>query len=66
VDNINFYTPGQAMDALNISYPTLIRRVKANKIPYIRIGRSLRFPRSYFEQLEREAMESTGRVQADD
>ena len=63
MDNINFLTPAQAMDALNISYPTLIRRVKANAIPCVRIGKALRFPRSYFEALEREAMESAGRVQ---
>lgn len=66
MDNINFLTPAQTMDALNISYPTLIRRVKNNSIPYIRIGKALRFPRSYFEQLEREAMKSTGRARIDD
>lgn len=66
VDSMNFYTPGQVMDLLNISYPTLIRRVKANKIPHVRIGKSLRFPRAYFETLTREAMESAGRVQNDD
>lgn len=60
MDSINFLTPGQVMDLLNISYPTLIRRVKANKIPHVRIGKSLRFPRAYFETLTREAIGVTG------
>lgn len=53
------------MEILGISYPTLIRRVKSNSIPFVRVGKLVRFPRSYFEALEREAMESVKRTQPD-
>lgn len=53
-----FLSPLQVIQALGISYPTLLRRVKNIQIPYVKIGRSLRFPSSYFEDLEKIALEN--------
>ncbi len=49
-------TPMDAMHLLGISYSTLLRKVGKKEIPCIRIGKSLRFPRSYFETLETQAL----------
>lgn len=51
-----FYTTSEVMQVLSISYPTLIRKVKAKEIPFVRVGRALRFPCSYFESLEHDAL----------
>jgi len=51
-------TPSETTERLGISYPSLLRLVKAGKIPVIRIGKSLRFPMAYFERVEAEALES--------
>ena len=49
-------TPTDAMNVLGISYSTLLRKIGKNEIPCIHIGKSLRFPRSYFETLESQAI----------
>ena len=51
-----FLTPNETIQLLGISYPSLLRLIKANKIPVIRIGKSLRFPKSYFDDLEAQAL----------
>lgn len=53
-------TPSEAMQILGISYSTLLRKVKSEKIVFIKIGKSLRFPSSYFEELEKKAFENYG------
>ncbi len=50
--------PDEVMKILKISYATLLRHVKNNEIPYVRIGKKLRFPRLYFEQLEERSYDS--------
>ena len=55
-------TPSEAMHKLGISYSTLLRMVKSNEIAHVRIGKSLRFPRIYFEELEKKAFESVKEV----
>jgi len=49
-------TPADAMNILGISYSTLLRKIRQKEMPCIRIGKSLRFPRSYFETLETQAL----------
>lgn len=44
------------MKKCGISYSTLLRWVKGRKIPFIRMGRSLKFPSSFFERLEQKAL----------
>ncbi len=56
MDTKRFLTPNEIMDILGISYPSLLRLVKANKIPVVRIGKSLRFPKSYLEMLEQDSI----------
>jgi excisionase family DNA binding protein len=50
--------PDEVMKLLGISYATLLRYVKNHEIPFIRIGKILRFPRSYFEELEARSFDS--------
>jgi excisionase family DNA binding protein len=56
MDSKKFLSPNELINLLGISYPSLLRLVKANKIPVIRIGKSLRFPKAFFDQIEREAI----------
>lgn len=56
--NKKFLTPEEVINILGISYPTLLRWVKGDSIPYLRIGKSLRFPAAYFEQIEKKALKS--------
>ncbi|MDC7220812.1 MAG: helix-turn-helix domain-containing protein [Spirochaetales bacterium] len=51
-----FLNPAETMQELGISYATLLRKVKNGEIPFVKVGKSLRFPRTYFETLEQEAM----------
>ena len=51
-------SPSETMHVLGISYSTLLRKVKSGEIPFIKIGKALRFPQSYFEELERKAFEN--------
>jgi excisionase family DNA binding protein len=51
-------TPDEVMQLLGISYATLLRRVRNNDIPFIRIGKMLRFPRSFFDELEERAYDT--------
>ncbi len=53
-----FLTPNEVMQEMGISYATLLRRVKKKEIPFIKIGKGLRFPGEYFEQLQNQAMQS--------
>ena len=52
-----YLRPDEMLSALSISYPTLLRLVKAGKVPCIKIGSSLRFPASYLEGLGTQAGE---------
>ncbi len=52
MDNLDtFVKPCVVVEQLNISYATLLRRVKKHEIPYIKIGSQLRFPLSYIQSL---------------
>ncbi len=53
-----FLSPHETIRTLGISYATLLRRVKNKEIPFVKIGKSLRFPRSYFEGLEKQSLEN--------
>lgn len=53
-----FLTSQETCERLKCSYATLLRHVKKNEIPYIKIGKSLRFPCMYFDELEKQALES--------
>ena len=53
-----FLNPSEVMHVTGISYSTLLRKVKSGEIPFIKIGKSLRFPPSYFEELENKAYEN--------
>lgn len=48
--------PAETMQELGISYATLLRKVKNKEIPFVKVGKALRFPRTYFDGLEEEAM----------
>lgn len=50
--------PREVMERLNLSYPTLLRRVKANDLPYVKVGHKLLFTVSYFEKLEEQAYQN--------
>lgn len=52
-----------AMVKLNCSYPTLLRKVKAKSLPYIKLGNKLLFPKSYFDNLEKMAYDNYKRGQ---
>jgi len=56
-----FYTPSEIMKVLTISYPTFLRKVNDGTIPAIKIGRQYRIPSSFFDCLEKQALESTDR-----
>jgi excisionase family DNA binding protein len=46
-----YLKPKTVLGQLNISYSTLLRRVKRCEIPYIKVGSQLRFPSSYIQSL---------------
>jgi len=50
-DNEKLLTPGEVMVLLNISYATLLRMARRQEIPCVRLSKSMRFPRSFFENL---------------
>lgn len=50
--------PSEATEKLGISYSSLLRLIKAGKIPSIRIGKQIRIPSEFFHDLESKAMES--------
>lgn len=54
-----FLSPKDVIFMLDISYATLLRRVKNNEIPFIKVGKSLRFPAQYFEGLKNIAFTTT-------
>lgn len=47
--------PKQVTEKIGISYSTLLRKVKENAIPHVKVGSKLLFPASYFEELEAQA-----------
>ena len=46
-----FMTIAQAMGILNVSRPTIYRRIKAGEIPVVRLGRRVLIPADFFETL---------------
>ena len=54
----NFLCASEVLHELGISYATLLRKVRTAEIPCVRLGKKLLFPRSYFEELERQAYAS--------
>lgn len=55
MNDIKMLNPKQATERLMCSYPTLLRKVKAKEIPFVKLGNKLLFPISYFESLEEQA-----------
>lgn len=51
-------TADLAMEKLNCSYPTLLRKVKAKSLPFVKLGNKLLFPISYFDNLEKQAYDN--------
>jgi len=52
-----FISPKEVKDAYGIPYQTLLRLVRQKKIPCIHMGRCLKFPISFFENLEKTSFE---------
>lgn len=50
--------PVEVMEKLRCSYPTLLRKVKAKEIPFVKLNNMLLFPSSYFIDLEKQAYEN--------
>jgi len=53
-----FLTIKETCLLVNVSYPSLLRMIKANKIPVIKIGKAIRIPKSFLMKLESEAIHS--------
>lgn len=51
-------TADEAMVKLNCSYPTILRKVKAKEIPFVKLGNKLLFPLSFFTSLEKQAYDN--------
>lgn len=64
--DIEMLNPKAVMNRLGVSYPTLLRRVKANEIPYVKLGNKLLFPASYFLRLEEQAYANVKRGKNDE
>lgn len=61
--DIKMLNPKQATERLMCSYPTLLRKVKANEIPFVKLGNKLLFPVSFFDNLEKQAYDNYKRGQ---
>lgn len=48
-------TATEVMERLSISYPSVLRKVKAKELPHVKLGNKLLFPVSYFHSLEKQA-----------
>lgn len=57
ITTMKFLKPNEVQELLSISYPTLMRWIKNNSIPYQKIGGQLRFPKKYFIDLYNESLE---------
>lgn len=55
MSDIKMLRPVEVMEKLRCSYPTLLRKVKAKEIPFIKLNNMLLFPSSYFIDLEKQA-----------
>jgi excisionase family DNA binding protein len=51
-----FVTVSQAMGILNISRPTIHRKMKTGEIPSVRIGKRVLIPDEFFQLLKNKAM----------
>jgi excisionase family DNA binding protein len=58
--NATLISPTEATNRLGISYSSFLRQIRKGTIPYVKIGKQIRVPESYFDSLENEAM-SRGR-----
>jgi len=50
-----FVTITQAIEILNISRPTIHRKLKAGDIPSIHLGKRILIPTEFFQRLQNEA-----------
>ena len=53
---LQFVTINQAACILNISRPTIHRKLKAGEIPSVRFGKRVLIPDEYFKRLSDDAM----------
>lgn len=63
MSDIKMLNSKQATERLMCSMPTLLRRVKAKSIPFLKLGNILMFPKSYFDNLENQAYDNYKRGQ---
>jgi len=54
-----FNTISQTQKILNISRPTVQRRIKSGEIPSVRLGGRVLIPAEFFEALKNKAMDKT-------
>ena len=55
----NLLTPKELQEITGYSYSTILRMTKAGILPVVRLGKKLRFPRGFIEDLEAEALAAT-------
>jgi excisionase family DNA binding protein len=56
MDQPQFYTITQAVTILNVSRPTICRKIKAGEIPAVHLGGRVLIPAVFFENLTAKAM----------
>jgi len=57
-----FNTIAQTQQILNVSRPTIYRRIKAGEIPVVRLGGRVLVPADFFETLRNKATDRTDTV----
>jgi excisionase family DNA binding protein len=58
MDRPQFNTIAQTVTILNVSRPTVCRRIKSGEIPAIHLGGRVLIPSVFFENLTEKAMDS--------
>ena len=58
-----FVTVKQAVTILNISRPTIQRKLKEGEIPHVRFGKRILIPNEFFKQLSDRAMEQRSKAE---
>lgn len=63
MSDIKMLNSKQATERLMCSMPTLLRKVKAKELPFVKLGNKLLFPVSWFDSLEEQAYSNYKRGQ---
>ena len=56
--NNKLLNPSEVMNRLGISYSTLLRKIKSEEIASIKIGKQIRIPEKFINDLENKALEN--------